>query len=53
MHSVLKKILDETLRTGPTMVAKRNGQTYTESGLEWAFRQLRQRLEREGKISRV
>jgi integrase len=50
VHGVLKKILDETPRTGPTMVAKRNGQTYTESGLEWAFRQLRQRLEREGKI---
>ena len=50
VHSALKKILDETPAIGPTFVAKPNGEAYTESGLEWKFRQLRVRLEREGKV---
>jgi integrase len=49
-HSELRKILDETPRVGSTIVVSSRGEPYSESGAEYAFRVLRRRLEREGRI---
>ena len=49
-HRELKKILDSVPVLGPVIVVNTKGTTYTESGLYGAFRKIREKLLKAGKV---
>ena len=51
-HRELKKILDSVPVLGPVIVVNTKGTTYTESGLYGAFRKIREKLFKTGKVGK-